>query len=117
MRTMLDSTTAMLRAVSDVLRSSSEYFLSDVCLDVPRPNIAVFRATLHGPAGAKVWVRAWLSSEIDGTLAEVASGSHDAGECVTLTLTLDDPRMPESAYLRIESAPLVTEHVVVIKLP
>ncbi len=114
---MLRPTIVTLQAASDVLRSSSDYFLSEVCLEIPRPDTAVFRARLHGPAGAKVWVRAWLSSESDGTLAEVASGCLDAGELVTLTLKLDDPRTPESAYLRIESAPLATEHVVAIKLP
>jgi hypothetical protein len=106
----------MLRPDADLVHSSRGYFLSDVCLDVSRPNTAVFRARLHGPAGAKVWARAWLSSEADGTLAEAASDCLDAGDFVTLTVRLDDSRTPESAYLRIESAPLVTEHVVLIKL-
>jgi hypothetical protein len=117
MTTMLRPTNVTLRPDSDLVCSSRGYFLSDVCLDVPHPNTAVFRARLHGPAGAKVWVRAWLSSESDGTLAEVASDCLDVGELVTLTLTLDDVHTPENAYMRIESAPLVTEHVVAIKLP
>ena len=96
---------------------SSEYYLSDVSLDIPSSNTAVFRARLHGPAGAKVWVRAWVSNEIDGTLAEVASDRLNAGEPAILTLMLDDPRTPEIACIRIESAPLATEHVVIIKLP
>ncbi len=91
--------------------------MSEVRLDIPSSDTAVFRARLHGPAGAKVWVRAWVSNEIDGTLAEVASDSLDAGEQATLTLKFDDPRTPEIACIRIESAPLVTEYVVIIRLP
>ena len=98
-------------------RPASEYYLSEVRLDIPSSDTAVFRARLHGPAGAKVWVRAWVSNEIDGTLAEVASDNLDAGELATLTLKLDDPRIPEIACIRIESAPLATEHVVIIQLP
>jgi hypothetical protein len=98
-------------------RPSSDYYLSDVSLDIPRSDTAVFRARLHGPAGAKVWVRAWVSNEIDGTLAEVISDRLDAGDEATLTLKLDDPRTPEIACIRIESAPLATEHVVIIRLP
>jgi hypothetical protein len=88
-----------------------------VSLDVPGPDTAVFRARLHGPAGSKVWVRAWLSNEADGTLAEVASECLNAGDLATLTLKLRDARIPGNACIRIESAPLATEHVVIIKLP
>ena len=77
----------------------------------------MFRARIHGPAGSTVWVRAWLSNENDGTLAEAASGCLSAGELATLTVTLNDPRVPENACIRIESAPLATEQVVLIKLP
>jgi hypothetical protein len=114
---MLRPTTATLQPAADSAHSSKGYFLSDVGLDIPHPDTAVFRARLHGPAGSKVWVRAWLSNEIDGTLAEVASDCLDAGELATLTLRLDDTRIPENACIRIESAPLATEHVVIIKLP
>ncbi|HWA08569.1 MAG TPA: hypothetical protein VG838_03795 [Opitutaceae bacterium] len=54
-------------------RPESAYFLSDVALEIPAADIAVFRATLNGPPGASVWTRAWLSTEADGTLAETAS--------------------------------------------
>jgi hypothetical protein len=114
---MLRPTTETLQPDADATHSSRDYFLSDVGLDIPRSDTAVLRARLHGPAGSKVWVRAWLSNEIDGTLAEVASDCLDAGELVILTVKLDDPRIPENACIRIESAPLATEHVVIIKLP
>jgi len=114
---MLSPTATTLRPAADSLHSSRGYFLSDVSLDIPAPDTAVFRARLHGPANSKVWVRAWLSNEIDGTLAEVVSDCLDAGELATLTVKLVDPRTPEIACIRIESAPLATEHVVIIKLP
>ena len=113
---MLRPTTATLRPATDS-RSSSSYFLSDVSVDIPRADTAVFRARLHGPAGSKVWVRAWLSNELDGTLAEIASDCLEAGELATLTLKLRDTRTPENACIRIESAPLATEHIVIIRLP
>jgi hypothetical protein len=50
-------------------------------------------------------------------LAEVASECLNAGDLATLTLKLRDARIPENACIRIESAPLATEHVVIIKLP
>ena len=77
----------------------------------------MFHGRAHGPAEAKVWVRAWLSNEIDGTLAEVASECLEAGDAVNLTLQLHDKRIPENACIRIESSPFKTEHVVIIKLP
>ena len=113
---MLHPTTNGLRPAADS-RQLSGYFLSDVSLDIPNPDTAVFRARLHGPSGSKVWVRAWLSNEIDGTLAEAASECLNAGDLVTLTVKLHDPRIPENACIRIESAPFATEHVVIIKLP
>jgi hypothetical protein len=115
---MLYPTITPLRpAAADAHHSPSGYFLSDVSLEIPSPDTAVFRARLHGPAGSKVWVRAWLSNEIDRTLAEIASESLDAGDLATLTVKLHDTRIPENACIRIESAPLATEHVVIIKLP
>ena len=114
---MLRTTTATLRPPIDSGHTLSGYFLSEVSLDIRSPDTAIFRARLHGPVGSKVWIRAWLSNEIDGTLAEVASGCLDAGGLATLTLRLEDARIPENAYIRIESAPLATEHVVIIKLP
>lgn len=114
--TMLHLMNATLRPATDPRPSPDGYFLSDVSLDISGPGAAVFRARLNGPAGSKVWARAWLSNEIDGTLAEVASDCLDAGDLVALTVKLHDGRIPENACIRIESAPLATEQVVIIKL-
>lgn len=114
---MLQPTTAPLRLADEPHRASRGYFLSDVSLEIPDSETAVFRARLNGPPGSKVWVRAWLSNELDGTLAEVASEPLNAGDLTTLTVKLQDPRVPEIACIRIESSPLATEHVAIIKLP
>jgi hypothetical protein len=113
---MLQPTTKTLRPAREHPRPGG-YFLSDVNLDLPSSDTAVFKARLHGPPGATVWVRAWLSNELDGTLAEVASAPLSAGDLATLTVKLHDSRIPEIACIRIESAPLATEQVVIIKLP
>jgi len=55
--------------------------------------------------------RAWLSIEA-GTLAEASSPRLMAGDHVTLR----SAESPQDAYVRIESAPLKTEHVVVLRL-
>jgi len=114
---MLHPTTSSLRPSVDPRQSLTGYFLSDVCVDIPRLDTAVFKAKLNGPAGARVWARAWLSNEAEGTLAEAASECLAAGDMVTLIVTLRDSRSPENACIRIESAPLATEQVVVLKLP
>ena len=99
----------------DILRPSQGYSLSEVRLDIPNPTTAIFKAKLNGPEGMPVWVRAWLSTEA-GTLAETASPRLMAGDHVTLEVTLRSAESPQNAYMRIESAPLKTEHVVVLKL-
>jgi hypothetical protein len=114
---MLSPTTIPLRVSGESPASSRAYFLSDVSLDIPNPGTAIFRAELNGPVGFQVWARAWLSNEIDGTLAETASPPFNAGDVAILTVILQDNRIPEYAWMRIESAPLATEHVVGIKLP
>ena len=98
-------------------RSSKAYFLSDVCLEIAGPYKAIFRAKLNAPVGAQVWAQAWLSNEADGTLAETASGCLKAGDQVTLTVLLQEHRIPEIGCIRIESAPLATEDVVILNLP
>ena len=100
----------------EVVASSRGYSLSHVRLDMASPAVAVFRARLNGPAGRPVWTRAWLSTEA-GTLAESASPQMKAGDEVTLEVALRGAVSPQFAYMRIESAPLQTEHVVVRKLP
>ena len=99
----------------DLLPPSRGYSLSDVRLEIPNPTTAIFKAKMNGPTGSPVWVRAWLSTEA-GTLAEAASGQLKAGDEVTLEVVLRGAESPQSAYMRIESAPLKTEHVVVLKL-
>jgi len=99
----------------DFLRPSHGYSLSDVRLDIPNSTTAIFKARLNGPEGKPVWVRAWLSTE-EGTLAESASPQLMSGDEVTLQVVLQSPVSPQCAYMRIESAPLDTEHVVGLKL-
>ena len=99
----------------DVLRPSRGYSLSNVRLEIPNSTTAIFRAKLNGPASSPVWARAWLSTEA-GTLAESASPQLKAGDEVTLEVLLQSPESPQSAYIRIESAPLKTEHVVLLRL-
>lgn len=95
----------------DVMRSSGGYWLSELHLDISTPTTAVFKAKLNGPAARPVWARAWLSTEA-GTLAESASAELRAGDEVTLEVVLQTSQSPQYAYMRIESAPLNTEHAV-----
>src|SRR4051812_19845636 len=113
---MLRPTTSPLRPSGESRESAGGYFFTHVSLGISSGETAVFRAKLHGPPGAPVWTRAWLSTEIDGTLAEIASPRLTAGDTTTLIVTLRDRRVPESAWIRIESAPLKTEQVVGIAL-
>lgn len=101
----------------DILKPAHGYSLSDARLSIPNPTTAIFTARLNGPVGALVWARAWLSSEAAGTLAEAASPQMTAGDDVTLEVILKSDQTPKNAVMRIESAPLKTEHVVVLRLP
>jgi hypothetical protein len=112
---MLTPTSDVLSSFVTILPPTQGYSLSEVRLDIPNPTTAIFKATLNGPGGAPVWVRAWLSTEA-GTLAEAASSQLMTGDHVTLEVTLRSAESPQSAYMRIESAPLKTEHVVVLTL-
>jgi hypothetical protein len=103
------------RSFVDVLRPSKDYSLTDVRLKIPNPTTAIFKARLNGPKGKPVWTRAWLSTEA-GTLAEAASPQMTAGDEVSLEVILRSTESPQYAYMRIESAPLQTEHVVMLKL-
>ncbi len=114
---MLRPTIEPLRPAADSQQPPGDYFLSNVRLEIPNADTAVFHAILHGPAGAQVRARAWLSTEADGTLAETASPALKTGESVSLTVTLRDARVPECGWIRIESSPLETRHVVGIKIP
>jgi hypothetical protein len=111
---MLTPTPDILISFVDILQPSDGYSLSDLRLEIPSQTTAIFKAKLNGPQGAPVWVRAWLSTEA-GTLAEAASTQLTAGDCVTLEVILQSSESPQSAYMRIESEPLKTKHVVVLK--
>ena len=95
----------------------SDYHLEEVRLDIPDRQTAVFRAKLIGPPGSQVWARAWLASESEGTMAETASPQMNAGDEVTLIVKLARDTTPEAAYIRIESAPLKTKHIMCFRLP
>ena len=99
----------------DILPPSRGYSLSRVRLEMATPALATFKAKLNGPEGMPVWARAWLSTEA-GTLAESASPQLKVGDEVTLEVALRGAVSAQYAYMRIESAPLCTEHVVVRKL-
>lgn len=114
---MLEPAASRLYPAPDSGRPARAYFLSDVSLEITAPDTAVFRAKLNGPSGSSVWARAWLANEVDGTLAEAASPRLEAGDVVALTVVLCDNRKPGYGWIRIESAPLATEHVVGITLP
>jgi len=73
---------------------------------------ARFSARLMGPSGKDVWARAWIGND-EGTLEEAASPKALAGETITLNVSLPASTQGCSAYMRIESSPLQTEHVVV----
>jgi hypothetical protein len=103
------------KVFSDMLPPTHGYFLSDVRLEVPNPTTAIFKARLNAPQDNPVWARAWLSTEA-GTLAEAASAQLTAGDEVTLEVKLQTAESPQFAYMRIESAPLQTEHVVMLRL-
>jgi hypothetical protein len=101
---------------ADILPPSHGYWLSDVQLDLANPALAIFKAKLNGPEDMPVWARAWLSTEA-GTVAESASPQLNPGDEVMLEVPLPGVVSPRFACMRIESAPLQTEHVVMRKLP
>ena len=69
---MLTPTSTALCSFVSILLPAQGYSLTEVRLDIPNPTTAIFNATLNGPDGSPVWVRAWLSTDA-GTLAETAS--------------------------------------------
>jgi len=75
-------------------------------------------ALCHGPDGAEVWARAWLSNQ-RGTLAESAQGPVLAGSVVSLEVPIPVDLDPEDKYLaafRVEASPLDTRDVKVVDL-
>jgi hypothetical protein len=112
---MLQPTTVTLTSFTDLM-PPGDHHLKNVRLDIPDTQTAVFKAMLAGPSDSRVWARAWLGSEADGTLGETASPAMNAGDDVTLVVKLNGTGCPESAFIRIESAPLQTKHVMSIRL-
>jgi hypothetical protein len=108
---MLQPTKITQRGFVHLIQPPADYHLQDVQLDIVDERTAVFKARLMGPPGASVWARAWLGSEAEGTLGETASPEMKAGDEVTLSVKLVRDATPEGAYIRIESAPLQTRHV------
>jgi hypothetical protein len=112
---MLKRSAAPIQDFADALPPSGSYKLECVRLEIPDAKRAVFTAKLCGPVGAAVWARAWLSTEL-GTLAESASEEMKAGDAVTLEVLYRGAETPRTSYMRIESVPLKSEHVVFAKL-
>lgn len=86
-----------------------EFWLEDVSV-LSNPEKVRFTATLAGPEGADVWVRAWISDD-RRTLSETASPRAVAGDTIVLEVASPPSTSGCSAYLRIESQPLITEHI------
>ena len=113
----MKKTVSTLISFIDSLPPGGDYKLSDVALDIPDSQTAIFRPTVYGPEGSYVWARAWLWNMFDNTLAENASSQLNAGDHVALTVVIKEGRIPDHASMRLESSPLHTEHVVTIALP
>lgn len=113
---MLTPTTSPIIRFKDSFEPKTEYRLSEVTLDIPDERTAVLRAKTHGPCGASAWVRAWISNEAQGTLAEVEDGNVNAGDEVELRLCLDRDATPELACIRIESEQFATKHTLHVEL-
>lgn len=96
---------------------SKRYALSEIKLSVSDNTINV-EATCNGPQDALIWTRAWLSNEV-GTLSETAIEPVEAGSRVLIGIPIPEKIEPQdrhTVYIRNESAPLQTEHVVSIPI-
>ena len=109
---MLTPTIKPIAHFKNSFEPQTEYQLRDVRLEIPDKYTAVFSAMTEGPAGATAWVRAWVSNESEGTLAEAEIGDVSVGDEVHLTVVLDREATPEMACMRIESERLATKHTV-----
>jgi hypothetical protein len=92
---------------------SDIYTLSNVEVSVQHKMVHVV-ARGSGPQGAMAWVRAWLSNELR-TLSETSIEPVKAGSFISIDVpmpNLIDPNDHHTVYVRIESSPLHTEHVV-----
>jgi len=109
---MLTPTSTPIENFQDSIKPQAEYGLFDVRLEIPDQRTAVFTAKTKGPPGSNAWVRAWISNESDGTLAESEVGNIPAGNEVKLTVVLKWESTPELACIRIESERLASKHTV-----
>jgi len=97
---------------TEALKASGEYSLADVRLELT-DDLAIFHARLCGPVNTKVWARAWISDDSQ-TLSEAATDELTAGDIISLAVTIPSNLLSDGtgvAAMRIESAPLQTEHV------
>ena len=113
---MLTPTIVPITNFVDSFEPKTEYRLSDVSLEVPNEKTVVFTARTHGPVGATALVRAWVSNEPDGTLADAEVEGVCAGDEVVISVILERDSTPELACVRIESERFATKHTVHVEL-
>ena len=114
---MLQPVQQPLRDFRDSFVPKTEYRLDDVWLEIPDARTAIFHARTRGPAGSTAWVRAWVSNEPAGTLADAELAEVAVGGEVTLTISYDGGEVPTLACIRIESTRFATKHTMHIELP
>ncbi|MFK7819535.1 MAG: hypothetical protein AB8G99_12525 [Planctomycetaceae bacterium] len=107
---MLTPTDVPITSFKDSFEPTTEYRLSNVCLEIPNERTGVFTADVHGPPNATAWVRAWISNEELGGLGEAEVAEVPTGAEVSLRVIMVRDAVPELACIRIESEPLATKH-------
>ena len=96
---------------------SQIYTLSKVEVSM-KDKVVHVEANCSGPRGAMVWARAWLSNEL-GTLSETSIEPVIAGSPISIDVTIPNginAMNQHTVYVRVESAPLQTEHVVAVPI-
>ena len=97
-------------------RPDGVYSLLDVKFEIRDPSTAVFSAIVEAPPESSPWVRCWVSNAIEGTLAQAEQSEVTPGAEIRLNIELTTESVPELACIRIESAPLATEHTLHVRL-
>ena len=113
---MLKPTVHPITDFQDSFEPRTEYVLQNVRLEIPDERTAVFTGLPEGPEGEHAWVRAWISNEAEGTLAEAEISDAPVGSEVSLKVVLDRDATPELACMRIESEQFETKHTVHVHL-
>ena len=113
---MLSPNREPITSFKDSFKPTTEYRLSDVRLEIKDRRTAVFTAFAHGPRNATAWVRAWVSSEAEGTIAQAEIADISVGAEVSLTVVMNREATPELACMRIESEEFATKHTVHVEL-